>query len=140
MHNKQSVKYELSGLEDLITRIQRCNSDLEKESAMTQWTSCCLLNNQSAPHTMDFIFAKPWKHLTLTTIEDAIEKDMVMLNERIKKEQESLVKAQELHDSMIKKMKEFSEKKRVKPEPDDDDDDSIIIVEDVVVVENKRAK
>ena len=104
---------------------------------MNQWTSCCLLNNQSAPCTMEFIFAKPWKRLTLTTIEDAIEKDMVMLNERIKKEQESLVKAQELHDSMIKKMKEFSEKKSVKPEPDDD---AVVVVEEKVVKKEKRAK
>ena len=131
----------MSKLEDLMTRIERCDSDADKESAMHQWTCCCFLNNQSAPHTMDFIFAKPWRRLTLTTIEDAMQQDMAMLNERIKKEQESLAKAQKLHDDMIEKMKEG--KKRAKP--DDDDDSKIIIVrmvkeEDVVVVENKRAK
>ena len=80
----------------------------------------------------------------MTTIEDTMQQDMAMLNERIKKEQESLAKAQKLHDDLIKKMKELvAEKKRAKP--DDDDDSKIIIVrmvkeEDVVVVENKRAK
>jgi hypothetical protein len=141
LHHKQSVKQALTGLEDLITRIQRCNnSDSEKESAMHQWTTCCLLNNQSAPHTMDFIFAKPWRRLTLTTIEDAIVKDMAMLNERIKKEKESLVNAQKLHDGMIKMMKkgkkrakpeeeeDVEDKKRVKPEENDDSKKNIGVI------------
>ena len=75
----------------------------------------------------------------MTTIEDAMQQDMAMLNERIKKEQESLAKAQKLHDDMIEKMKEG--KKRAKPDDDDDSKNIIVrMVKDVVVVENKRAK
>ena len=120
MYTKQSLGHVLSGLDDLTKRLAACVSDDEKKAAMHNWARCCIVNNPSAPKTMNFIFTIPSQRTKMmTTIEDAIEQDMAMLKDRIKEEEERLESAKELHVSIMKLMSKGTKnkKKRTQKKP-----------------------
>ena len=113
VYTKQSLGHVLSALDDLTKRLAVCVSDEEKRVAMRNWTSCCLVNNPSAPKTMNFIFTS---QRVVGTIEDAIKEDMAMLKERIKDEEERLDSAKELHSSIMELMSKGTKNKHAKQE------------------------
>jgi hypothetical protein len=112
VYTKQSLGHVLSGLDDLMKRLASCVSEDEKKAAMRNWARCCLVNNPSAPKTMNFIFTSQ----RVGMIEDAIKEDMAMLKERIKDEEERLESAKELHSSIMEFMSKGTKNKHAKQE------------------------